>query len=112
MKDDDAASSPTDFTALARNWIAMWEHALAAAVHDPEAQEVWRLLCQAAVAPLRAADDAGPAPADRGPDPSIGAAALAAASRSRDAALDRLACRLASLEARVAALEDRRRRAE
>jgi hypothetical protein len=112
MKDDDRASSPTDFTALARDWIAIWEHALAASVHDPEAQEFWRLLFDAAIAPLRAAADASPAQPEHGTDsPPLGAATLTAASRSRDAALERLACRVASLEARVTALEERCRRA-
>src|SRR5689334_7643584 len=107
MQDDDAPGPEPDLAALADDWIAHWEAALAAAARDPQAQEMWRLFCLAAIAHLDA-NHVGPV----GPNGTIGdhapawAAALRAASGSSDATIDRLSQRVATLEARLEALED------
>src|SRR3954452_5408862 len=97
---------------VARRFIALWGDYLTALAADPKMAEPlhrWLGLVAAAMpgAPTRDADPPG---AIRQPGrPPADAAASAGSSGERDAAVAELARRLDELEARVAALERRRR---
>jgi hypothetical protein len=107
-RDDKAA----DLTALARDWITLWQSEIAALAHDREAAEATARLAAIwgglAATWLRAAPTPREPPAAR-PDATAGAAPAAAAPDAGGDALGRvlgeLADRLGAIEARLAALE-------
>jgi len=100
---------PPDPQALARDWITIWQSELAALATDREMQEAWLrwvgLWADAANAAARllpgpAAGE--PAAGRAGTVAAARAAAALAASDPRDAAIERLAARVAELERRLA----------
>jgi hypothetical protein len=107
--DSALGRDPLGRNPLDRDWATIWESELAAAAVDREAQETWRGLLPLLIGPLgaRLADAAAGRP---GPGPTAGASPAAAAPDARDAAIERLAGRVAELERRMAALERPRRR--
>jgi hypothetical protein len=94
---------------VARDWITIWQSEMKAAASDRELLEGFRTLvdhwaqaAQAAAAFLPGGDDAKRGGAGAGQP--AGAAAAAAAPDARDAAIERLAERVAELERVIARL--------
>jgi hypothetical protein len=108
MSDGHGNPPAPDPRAVALDWITIWQSELSALAYDHELQELWLSLVkhwahvaeQAARAlPMSAHDRA---PGRTGPIPSARSAAAMAASDPRDAAIERLAERVAELERRLA----------
>jgi hypothetical protein len=106
-----------DLQELARDWISLWQSELAALATDRELQEGWQTViafwAAAASALVHALprERAGERPGrGAGAAAPPGAAAAAAAPDARDAEINRLHCRLAELEQRLAGLERDTRR--
>jgi hypothetical protein len=102
---------------MARDWITIWQSELNAAATDRELLEgftrlvdQWAQAAQAAAALLPGADDARrrrAAAGCAGAGTPAGAAPAAAASDARDAAIERLAERVAELERIIEGLSRR-----
>lgn len=115
----DGASAP-DLAALARDWITLWQSELAAMIIDREAQETAQTLLALWAGALASVIQAMPREAsypgwpqaaagrerDRGASAAHAPWPAPAASPSdpRDAEIERLHCRLAALEQRLAEL--------
>jgi len=94
---------------IARDWITIWQSELTAAASDRELAELfvrlvdqWAAAAQAAACLLPGGADGAAGRAGAGPP--AGAAAAAAAPDARDAAIERLAERVAELERIIAGL--------
>ena len=96
---------------LACRYLSLWQDYVTALLTDltvPEAVQDWAARCSERLGDLGSGDEAvrGQLPAA---EPAAGAATAPGPSRERDDAVADLACRLALIEERVAALEPGKR---
>ena len=101
----------TDAEDLARRYLVLWQDYVAALLADLTTPEVLRHWLADRLEPTGhpKSGDQSMHERDPGPEPAAGTAAAPGPSRERDDALADLACRLARIEERVAALERGRR---
>jgi hypothetical protein len=108
MADGQRGAPPLELQAIARDWITIWQSELSAMASDRELQDAWvRLVANWSSAAERMTrprldDRLDNAPGRARAAPAAGPTAPVAPLDDRDAALQRLANRVAELERRLA----------
>jgi hypothetical protein len=109
MADGQGGTPPPDLQAIARDWVTIWQSELSAMASDRELQNAWIQLvgtwsnAAELMTRLLPAGRHDTASGCAGAASPAGSAAPVAPSDDRDAAIQRLADRVADLERRLAA---------